>query len=243
LIDFGLTALVIAAALIASTVAAVAGFGGAVIMLPILVHTFGVREAIPILTVVQLVGNLSRVWFNRRELALPVVGWFAIGAVPLSLLGAVVFARAPAPLLHQLLGVFLLLMVVYRHTTVGRNTRIGLRGFLGIGAIFGFLSAILGSVGPIMAPFFLAYGLIKGAYIGTEALATSVMHGVKLVGYGGYALLSGTGAAIGLLIGLVMIAGSFAGKRLLDRLPDRVFPWIIEAVLVISGLQFLLFPG
>jgi hypothetical protein len=46
------------------------------------------------------------------------------------------------------------------------------------------LSALLGSVGPLMAPFFLAHGLVKGVYIGTEALPTVVMHVTKLVAYG-----------------------------------------------------------
>ena len=31
------------------------------------------------------------------------------------------------------------------------------------------------------------------------------------------------------------------GKRLLDRVPERLFPIIIELVLIISGLQFLSF--
>ena len=61
------------AAFLASTLAAVAGFGGAAVLLPALAAAFGVRQAIPILTVAQLVGNGSRVWFNRRELDLRVV--------------------------------------------------------------------------------------------------------------------------------------------------------------------------
>src|SRR5881409_2770786 len=88
------------AAFLASTLAAVAGFGGAAVLLPALVAVFGVRDAIPILTVAQLIGNGSRVWFNRREVALPVVGWFALGAVPLALLGGLLFAAAPAPVLR-----------------------------------------------------------------------------------------------------------------------------------------------
>lgn len=229
------------AALFASLLAAVAGFGGAAILLPILVWAFGVRDAIPLLTIVQLVGNGSRVWFNRRELDLPVVGWFALGAVPLAIAGSIVFATAPAPFLKRLLGVFLLITVAYRHTRLGREARVGLRGFTGVGAVFGFLSALLGSVGPMMAPFFLAYGLVKGAYIGTEALSTVVMHVVKLGVYGGYSLLSFTSVGIGLAIGLVMIVGSYVGKRILDRIPERVFPILIEAVLIIVGLQFVVF--
>jgi uncharacterized membrane protein YfcA len=83
-------------AFVASTVAAVAGFGGAAVLMPILVSMFGVREAIPILTVAQLIGNASRVWFNRHELELPVVGWFAVGGVPAALVGGFFFASAPA---------------------------------------------------------------------------------------------------------------------------------------------------
>lgn len=100
------------AALVASTLAAVAGFGGAAVLLPALIAMFGVRDAIPILTVAQLVGNGSRVWFNRRELALPVVGWFSVGAVPLALLGGVLFATARLGALKRAVGAFLLLMVV-----------------------------------------------------------------------------------------------------------------------------------
>ncbi len=61
------------------------GFGSAAVLLPALVAAFGVREAIPILTVAQLIGNGSRVWFHRRELDWRVVGWFALGGVPMAL--------------------------------------------------------------------------------------------------------------------------------------------------------------
>ena len=231
---------IIAAALIASTLAAVAGFGGAAIMLPILVWAVGVRDAIPLLTVAQLIGNLSRVWFNRGELSLPVVKWFALGAVPAAIAGGILFATAPVAALVRVLGVVLLLTVAYRRTTWGRNARIRLRGFLPLGAASSFLSALAGTVGPIMAPFFLAYGLVRGAYIGTEAMATVVMHVVKLGVYGKYALLSIRILLIGLAIGAVMILGSYLGKRILNRVPERFFPYIIEGVLIVAGLLFVI---
>lgn len=232
--------IVILAALAASTVAAVAGFGGAVTLLPVLVWAFGIRDAVPILTVVQVIGSLSRVYFNRRELVLPVVGWFAFGAVPASVLGGVLFATAPAPVLQRLLGVFLLVAVAYRHTRIGRQAKLGLRGFLAVGRVLGFLSALVGTVGPLAAPFFLSYGLVRGAYIGTEAVTAVVMHSVKLGVYGRYDLLSVPSLVTGSAIGIVMILGSYVGRRIVERLPERVFHWLIEAVLVVSGLQFLL---
>src|SRR6266404_4581402 len=82
------------AAFIAATIAAVSGFGGAAVLLPTLVAVFGVRDAVPILTIAQLIGNGARVWFNRREVNWRVVGWFSLGAVPLGLLGGYLFATA-----------------------------------------------------------------------------------------------------------------------------------------------------
>ena len=227
-------------ALIASTVAAVAGFGGAAIMLPVLIWAFGVRDAIPILTVSQLLGNLSRVWFNRGEVEGRVVQWFALGAVPAAAVGGVVFATAPAAGLSRFLGGFLLATVLYRHTGWGRQFQVKLRGFLPIGLSFGFLSAIVGGVGPLMAPFFLAYGLVRGAYIGTEALSTVAMHVTKLGVYGGYDLLSGRTMLIGLAIGGVMFVGSYLGKRILTVVPERVFPVIVEVALVVGGVLLLI---
>lgn len=232
--------LLAAVAFVAATLAAVTGFGGAAVLLPALVAAFGVRDAIPILTVAQLIGNGSRVWLNRREVNLAVVGWFAVGGVPLALAGGWLFARAPLAALTRLLGVFLILVVVWRRTHPGPPRRPPLRSFALIGAGASFLSALLGSVGPIMAPFFLAYGLVRGAYIGTEALATVVMHVAKLVAYRQAAILSGGAVLAGLALGPIMVAGSWAGKRIVDRMPERVFVAIVELTLVAAGCLFLL---
>jgi len=225
----------------ASILAAVAGFGGAAVLLPLLVASFGVREAIPILTVAQLFGNLSRVWFNRRDLDLAVVGWFALTGVPAALIGGFLFASAPLPLLTRLLGIFLIGVVIYRRAASGSTKRLPLRAFAIVGAVFSFLSALLGSVGPIMIPFFLAYGLVKGALIGTEALATVVMHVSKLVAYGRSAVLTNHSVTVGLGLGLIMILGSLIGKNILDRLPEKIFIFLIEATLLIAGIRFLIY--
>ena len=54
-VDIAQLLILVITALGASTVAAVAGFGGAVVLLPVLVWVFGARDAVPILTVAQLV--------------------------------------------------------------------------------------------------------------------------------------------------------------------------------------------
>ncbi|MCZ6730634.1 MAG: TSUP family transporter, partial [SAR324 cluster bacterium] len=83
MIDYGDLPLLGGAAFLAALVGSVAGSGGTAVLMPVLVLQFGVRDAIPILTIANMVSNLSRAGFNRREIVLPVVGWFSLGAIPL----------------------------------------------------------------------------------------------------------------------------------------------------------------
>ena len=66
------------------------------------------------------------------------------------------------------------------------------------------------------------------------------MHVTKLVAYGNASLLTGPSVATGLALGPIMIAGSFTGKRIVDRLPEQVFVIVIEGVLIVAGLLFLI---
>lgn len=224
---------------LAATLAGVTGFGGAAVLLPLLVGAFGMRDAIPILTVAQLIGNGSRVWFNRYEVDLRVVAWYALGAVPLGLLGGMLFAVAPLAGLERLLGFFLVLIVAWRHRPRRHAPRtFPVQTFAAIGGGASLLSALVGSVGPIMAPLFLAYGLMKGAYVGTEALATVVTHVAKLVAYGEGAVMSWSDVAVGVALGPLMVAGSYCGKRINDRLPVAAFTTLVDLTILAAGAGF-----
>jgi uncharacterized membrane protein YfcA len=90
-----------------------------------------------------------------------------------------------------------------------------------------------------MAPFFLAYGLTRGAYIGTEATATVI---TKLVAYGGAGVLAAHAAVTGLALAPSMVAGSWVGKRILARISERAFATIIDGVLLVSGILLIIDP-
>lgn len=230
--------LLAAAALAASTVSAVAGFGGAAIFLPVITAVCGAQRAVPMVAVAQLVGNASRAWLNRREADWRVVGWFAVGAVPASVAGALLFSRLSGPRLTRILGAFLLFMVAWRR--LGKGARAVPRpAFAGLGAVFAFLSAIVASVGPVMAPFFLAAGLAKASYIGTDAGATVVMRIVQVAVYRKTDLLAADALLTGLALGPVMLLGSWLGKKLVDRVSERTFAALVEIGLVGSGIAFL----
>jgi len=158
--------------------------------------------------------------------------------VPAAFAGAVLFATAPVPALTRTIGVFLLIMVVWRRWRPAA-ARLDDRGFVAVGAASGFGSALVGSVGPMVAPFFLARGLVRGAYIGTEAASAVVMHVVKLIVFGAAAVLTWSSAATGLALVPATMVGAWAGKKVVDRLPVPVFVALIEVGLVASGVLLI----
>ena len=221
-------------------VGSVAGSGGSTILLPALVLFYGIRHAMPIITIANLSANVSRALINRREIVYPVVGWFVLGAIPLDALGAWVFTVTAPELLTRILGAMLITVVAWRRLRPRPPTRGNPVWFLPIGAGFGFLEGVMGSVGPLMAPFFLAFGLIKNAYIGTDALATVAMQGTKLSVFGGANLLTPPILAAGVTLVPFMILGTVLGKRALEHLPERIFLLLVEGVIVLAGLNFLI---
>ena len=228
------------AAFLASLLGSVTGSGATAVLLPVLVFYFGVRDSIPILTIANLASNIGRVWFNRSEISGTVVRYFALGAVPLAIGGALIFVHTPAATLTRLLGVFLLVTVAWRRlrpTPPRINSAVW---FAPLGAGFGLLSGLLEGIGPLMAPFFLSYGLLRGAYIGTDALSTVLMQVPKLAVFGRINILYDRILTNGIVIAPFMFLGAFAGKKIVSRISESQFALLIDLTLVVAGLNFLL---
>ncbi|MGW4207280.1 sulfite exporter TauE/SafE family protein [Lentzea sp. NPDC004789] len=222
-----------------AVLSAVAGFGGGVLLLPVFTALFGLRAAVPMLTLTQLSSNGSRVWLNRAELRRPMIGWFALGAVPCAVAGGLLLARAPLAPLKVVLGVFLIAVVGWRHLPRTRRRPPNERTFAAVGAASGLGSALLGSVGPLTAPFFLAAGLTRAAYIGTEAASALTLHLTKIATYGAGDLLTSRVVLYGLVLTPATLAGTWAGRKVVGRISDRVFVVLVEAGLLVAGVLFL----
>jgi hypothetical protein len=236
----GLAVLVVAA-LVGSVVGGVAGFGGGLILLPVVAWVVGIRAAAPVLTVTMLLGNLSRIWWSRHEIDTRVIGRYLLGAIPATFVGVMLYAGTPSTWLGRIIGLFLIAAIPLRRAMLASRIEVRLRHFPVLGALTGALSAIVVTTGPFITPFFLAFGLRRGAFVGTEAVCALGMHLSRSVAFARYALLGWDTVALGCVLGSTMFAGAWVGRRLLERMSDRAFVAIIEVLLLVSGLQFLLF--
>jgi uncharacterized membrane protein YfcA len=227
-------------ALVAGTVGGTVGFGSAVILIPICVYYFGASPTVPILTVAALLGNLSRAAFSWRETDWLACGVYVAGALPSAILGALIFIEIDAALIHRLLGLFILLMIPASRLMARFAMKVMLWQLSPIGVAMGLLSGVVGTVGPINAPFFLGYGLVKGAYLATEALGAAAVHLTKSLVYGRFAAIDPVSLATGLTIGMALIGGSYLGKQIVNRIDATRFRNLLELMLAVVGSLMLL---
>lgn len=90
------------------------GFGGGMILLPVITYFYGVEVAVPVSTIAQLMSNLSRVGLGWKQIDWKASGRFLILAVPFTALGAFGFAKVPKAPMTVALGVFLIVFAIMK---------------------------------------------------------------------------------------------------------------------------------
>lgn len=225
---------------LAGTLSGIIGFGSSVILLPLIVFTFGAKEAVPIMAVAALLANLMRVIIWIKEINYRAAFAFSITAVPSAYLGARTLIIIDSRVLEFALGAFFIFIVLIRHTLGKRDFKIKDIHLAIAGLILGFLTGIVVTTGPINSPFFLWYGLVGGAYVGTEALASLAVYVTKVATFSFLNFLSLQNALKGVLVGCSLIIGSYISKLLIYRIDPKWFRFIVECALIGIGVVMLI---
>ena len=230
---------ILALGLIAGTIGGIVGFGSSIILLPVLFFVFGPIEAVPIMAIAGLMANLSRVAVWWREVDWRAGAAFSATAAPAAALGAFTLVSINARLVEIALGVFFIAMIPIRRWLLAKGWTIGLGQLALAGLLIGYLSGIVASVGPINTPMFLAYGLVKGAYLSTEALGSAAMGLAKGIVFRRYDAMPLETVIRGLIIGSSVMAGSRIAKHFVLQLEPERFRLLMDGLLFVAGLVML----
>lgn len=224
--------LLFAAAFATAAISGVAGFGGALLLLPLLVAKIGVTQAVPLLTVAQFIGNLSRAGFGFSKICWKPVGLFLLGAIPFSIAGACSFVRLPNELVVRSIGAAILLFVALQYYSLLKIGN-GRALLIGGGSVVGFVSGLVGSAGPLGAAVFLSLGLPPTAYIASEAVTALAMHGTKALVYRHYIELGREFWLLAVLMGIAMVIGTWLAKRVVENIPREMFRRFVTILLAV----------
>ena len=223
----------------AGVLGGVIGFGTTIILMPALVYFYGPIQAIPVIALVATVANLSRIFLWWGAIRWRVCLVYSLTAIPFTVLGVNTLVQLDERLIEMTLGSFLILLVPIRRWMRKKNFYLKLWQMGLVGAVIGYLTGIVATTGAINTPFFLAYGLSKGAFLGTEAASTLSILFTKGIAFHQLGFLNMMAIMQGLLIGICVLAGSIFSKRIVLALPEDKFLLLMESVMLISGLSIL----
>jgi len=232
-------ALVLALGLVAGTIGGIVGFGTSIMLMPALVLVFGPREAVPIMAIASIMANASRVAAWWREVDWKACAAYSCTGIPFAALGARTLLSLPPGVVELVLGAFFIVMIPVRRWMARQHWKLSPWHLAWVGAAVGFLTGLVVATGPINAPFFLAYGLVKGAYLSTEALGSLAVYVSKAITFRSLGALPVEAIAKGLIVGCSLVVGSFLAKRFVRKLDAERFRLLMDALLLLAGLTML----
>jgi uncharacterized membrane protein YfcA len=232
-------AFVLAVGLVAGTLSGIVGFGSSIMLMPVLVIAFGPLQAVPIMAIAAIMANVSRVMAWWREVDWRACWAYSATGAPCAALGAATLLVLPARAIEMALGVFFIGMIGVRRWMASHRLRLGLAQLALLGVPVGYLTGIVVSTGPITAPLFLATGLVKGAFLSTEAASSLLVYVAKAAVFRSLGALPLDIALKGLITGSTLMAGAFIARRFVLRLEPESFRLLMDALMLASGLVLL----
>jgi len=225
-----------------SALSAIVGMAGGITLLSVMLLYLPPLVAIPVHGVVQLASNGSRAWVQRRHVEGGLALRYGILLLPMGFAGLGLARSLPPDVTRLAIGVFVLLatwapgwLLLGTHPeAVDRDRR-----FLLLGGVVGFLNVTLGATGPLIAPFFLNLGLDRRGLVGTKAACQTLGHLSKLVIFGVAGFVYAAWLPVLALLCAAVVAGTWVGSRVLDRVAERTFVRLYRGVLTLIALRLI----
>ena len=219
-----------------STIAAIVGLGGGMMLITILPSFLPINALIPVHGLTQMTSNLSRAVFGYKDVQYEVIPKFLLG----SFLGIGIFASIlnfiSLEYVPLFIGVYILLSLWSEkfNERIKRYESYFLAGFFQTG-----LSIIVGATGPLTMTLLLKDYKNKDKVVATSAALMSLSHILKVFVfmYFGFVFFDYIGIIIAMVIGA--IAGSWVGTKLRNIIDGKKFTIILKVLLTALAIKVI----
>ena len=241
--------ILIISAFITSSISAVLGMGGGIILLGIMAIIIpNGYMVIALHGIIQLISNTTRTFVFRKYLKKKLIKQFLIGALIGAGFSAIIIfllikffevssaSEIKVDFLKPLIGIFIIWYLFLKGPKKEKKSK----SFIKVGSISGLASIFVGATGPLIAPFFLNSNLSKENIIANKAACQMITHLTKIplfifffnVNYiEEYKLLFP-------LILAVFIGTNF-GKKILNMIPEKLFIRLFKITLFIIAIKLI----
>ena len=242
--------ILILSAFITSSISAVIGMGGGIILLGIMAII--IPEGYMVIAlhgIIQLISNTTRTYVFRNHLKNKLIKEFSIGAlIGAALSGLIIFlliqfynvnsaSEIKVDFLKPIIGIFI---IWYLFLKGPKKEKIS-KSFVKVGGISGLASVFVGATGPLIAPFFLKSNLTKENIIANKAACQMITHCTKIPLFIYFFNMNYINEYQILLplICAVFIGTNF-GKYILQMIPEELFKKLFKAALFLIAIRLIL---
>lgn len=226
-------------AFFAAILGTIAAFGISSILLPVALSLFDYETALVLVSIFHISGNIGRISFFSRRPDMGLVFSFGLSAVFFTLIGASLVGVIDQEFLKVILGFVLvtysglgLLDRKLRFDASRTNSIIG-------GAVYGFLSGLVGTGGPLRGALLIGFGLERELYIATSGVISFMIDLTRIPVYlwKGFLRPEYYGYLPFLLV--VALLGAFTSRRIVDRIPTERFTKLVQVGILLVSLKLL----
>ena len=242
--------ILIISALITSSLSAVIGMGGGIILLGIMAIMIpDGYMVIALHGIIQMVSNGTRTWVFKEHLKKNIIIEFFLGAIigltlsALIIYGIMIFynvhsaSQIKFDYLKPIIGIYILWYIYLKGEKKEQNNKL----FIIVGFISGLSSIFIGATGPLIAPFFLNKKLNKENIIANKAACQIISHIGKIPIFIFFFNVDYI-AHYNLLLPLIIVvyAGTNIGKMILSYVPEKIFQLLFKISLTIIAVRLIL---
>ncbi|MBT8410115.1 MAG: sulfite exporter TauE/SafE family protein [Alphaproteobacteria bacterium] len=217
----------------------VAGMGSGMIVTLFITPIIGAKAVVPVISVLMLINNASRVWFYRDALVPSRIALIAGVAIPMSYLGAQIYVRLDGALIQAMLGAILISSIPLRRWMAGRKMAPSTGQVVAVSGLFGLLSSLIVGAGMLVIPMLMGFGLVGPALLATDAAIAVLVNLAKVAFFGSLDALSMPMFLLALAMGACTIPGTWAGAWVVRRTSVRIHTVFIEALIMVGGASLI----
>lgn len=234
------TILFLLVAFISEILGTVGGFGSSAMFVPLAGFFYGLQAVLALTSLLHVFSNSAKLLLFRKTINYKIVLWIGVPSVVMVIVGAQLNSIIDLKYAELLLGIFLVLFSSFLFIVPRFKLKPTNGNAVVSGSLAGFFAGIIGTGGAIRAMGLAAFNLEKSTFVATSAavdLGVDLSRSTVYI-YNGY-LSRDLYFYIPILLAIA-VAGSWIGKKILDKVSQDNFKKIVLLLLFAIGVTQLI---
>lgn len=223
-------------ALLAEIIGTISGFGSSILFVPLASLVLDFKIVLGITAVFHVFSNLSKIYLFRQGIDRNIAIKLGIPAVLFVTLGAWLTNYIPQKEIEMGMNIIIFCLALYLMSGHHKQLKESNSNLYLGGTLSGFLAGLIGTGGAIRGITLAAFNLEKDAFIATSALIDMGVDSSRAIVYIASGYFHQEHIILIPFLIVISILGSYAGKRILHYIPEKVFQYIVLGVILLTSL-------